>query len=398
LEFLNALSSARPGRVLVRSDERTAIPSKLCDNDSSCDDTGGSEVTDRRVLLTVSGTIPATLDADVEAGRRPRADYRVLAEHLDADVVDVQCAREQGGRFSRLLAATGEGPLLAWYAWRRRRRYDVIMTDGEQVGLPLAVLIRWLGSGGTRHAMIVHVVSVPKKERLVRWTRISGAIDRWIVYSSAQAEFIRRRFGVPEHRVVLTSFMVDTLFFTSGPPPDQGRPMICSAGLERRDYPTLVEAVRGLDIDVVIAAASPWSRQTDSSKGVELPSNVTIERLSLHQLRDLYARSQFVVLPLLEVDFQAGITTILEAMSMCRAVVCSRTAGQTDTIVDGLTGLYVPPRDADALRRVIQHLTTSRAECRSLGAAGRKWVLTQAELDRYAERLSAVVRSLSPTS
>jgi glycosyltransferase involved in cell wall biosynthesis len=346
------------------------------------------------VLLTVSGTIPATLDVDVAAGRRPRADYRVLAEHLGADIVDVQHAREEGGRVARLLARAGGGPLLAWYAWRHRRRYEVIVTDGEQVGLPLALLVRWLGSGGARHAMIVHIVSVPKKEWLVRLTLIAGAIDRWIVYSSAQAEFIRHRLGVPVDRIVLTPFMVDTEFFTPVEPPTTGRPTICSAGLERRDYPTLVRAIDGLDVDVVIAAASPWSRQRDSSEDVPLPTNVTIERLSLDQLRSLYARSRLVVMPLVDVDFQAGITTILEAMAMGRAVVCTRTSGQTDTIVDGVTGLYVPPDDADALRAAIERLLESPAECRALGAAAREWAVEHAELDRYAERLAAIVRTL----
>lgn len=351
-------------------------------------------MTDRRVLLTVSGTIPATLDDDVAAGRRPRADYRVLAEHLEADVVDVRRAREEGGRFARLLARAGTGPLLAWYVWRRRRRYEVIVSDGEQVGLPLALLMRWLGSGGARHAMIVHILSVPKKAWLVRLTAIARAIDRYIVYSSAQAEFIEHRFGVPADRVVLTPFMVDTRFFTPVEPPTGGLPTICSAGLERRDYPTLMRAVEGLDVDVVIAAASPWSRQRDSSDGVPLPDNVTIERLSLDELRDLYARCRFVVMPLVDVEFQAGITTILEAMAMGRAVVCTRTAGQTDTIVDGATGVYVRPGDTADLRATINRLLESPAECEALGTAAREWVVEHAELDRYAERLAAAVRVL----
>ena len=347
------------------------------------------------MLLTVSGAIPTTLDDDVASGRRPRADYRVLAEHLDADVVDVPRARNEGGRLGRLLARAGAGPILAWYAWRRRRDYDIILTDGEQVGLPLAFLMRWFGSGRCRHAMIVHVLSVPKKLWLIRLTRIARSIDRYIVYSSEQADVVRG-LGVPGERVVLTTFMVDTRFF-SPVEPSATRPTICSAGLERRDYPTLVRAVDGLDVDVVIAAASPWSRQRDSSEGVRLPSNVTIERLPLDELRDLYARSRFVVMPLVDVDFQAGITTILEAMAMGRAVVCTRTAGQSDTIDDGATGIYVPPGDADALRATIQHLLAAPDECTTLGAAARSWVVERAELDRYAERLAAVVGAMLPS-
>ncbi|MCJ7657726.1 MAG: hypothetical protein MUO67_01105 [Anaerolineales bacterium] len=90
-----------------------------------------------------------------------------------------------------------------------------------------------------------------------------------------------------------------------------GRPLICSVGLERRDYPTLIEAVRGLDLQLVIAAASPWSKQADSTQGQDLPSNVTVKRFTQYELRDLYARSRFMVMPLYDVPFQAGITTIL---------------------------------------------------------------------------------------
>jgi glycosyltransferase involved in cell wall biosynthesis len=194
---------------------------------------------------------------------------------------------------------------------------------------------------------------------------------------------------------VLTPFMVDTKFFTPVESPTTGRPTICSAGLERRDYPTLLRAVDGLDVDVVIAAASPWSRQRDSSEDVPLPTNVTIERLPLDQLRGLYGRSRLVVMPLLDVDFQAGITTILEAMAMGRAVVCTRTTGQTDTIIDDVTGRYVPPGDADALRAAIQRLLESPDTCRVLGAGARAWAVEHAELDRYVERLAAVVRTLA---
>lgn len=354
----------------------------------------GADPAQRRTLLTVSGTIPATLDDDVAAGRRPRADYRVLADRLEADVVDVAGAKRALGRLGDLLGRGGAGPVLAWYAWRRRRSYDLVLTDGEQVGLPLAVLMRWFGSGRCRHAMIVHFLSVPKKLWLVRLTRVAPAVDRYIVYCSAQADAVRR-LGVPDERIVQSTFMVDTTFFQPNAI-DSDRPTVSTAGLERRDYPTFVRAVDGLDVDVVIAAASPWSRQRDSSAGLQLPANVTVERLSLHELRDLYARSRFVVMPLENVAFQAGITTILEAMAMARTVICTRTAGQTDTIIDGVTGIYVPPNDAQALQSAIERLLSMPDHCDELGRAARAWVVEHAELDRYAERLAAIAEDLTP--
>lgn len=347
------------------------------------------------VLLTVSGTIPPDLDEQVADGRRPRADYRVIAGRLGADVVDVTAALAGGRRLRRLLhRVAGAGPLLAWHVFRNRHAYDVVLTDGEQVGLPFALLVRAFGRGRARHVMIVHILSTPQKARLIRWGRLAPLIDRYLVYCSRQAELVRGQLGVPAERVVLTPFMVDTEFFAPERVDVPRRRMICAAGLERRDYPTLMEAVDGLDVEVVIAAASPWSKQADSSQRRRPPANVTIRRLGLDELRELYAASRFVVMPLEQVDFQAGITTILEAMAMERTVVCTRTPGQTDTIVDGLTGLYVPPADPAELRRVIESLLADEATANRLGCAARAWAVLHADVERYADGIADVIAGL----
>ena len=142
-----------------------------------------------------------------------------------------------------------------------------------------------------------------------------------------------------------------------------------------------MSAVEGLDVEVVIAAASPWSKWADSSAGAQPPANVDIRRLGFVDLRQLYADAAFVVMPLMDVDFQAGITTILEAMAMARAVVCTRTPGQTDTIVDGCSGVYVPPGDVGALRQAITTLLDDAPEAERLGEGGRRWVEEHATVE-----------------
>lgn len=351
----------------------------------------------RPVLLTVSGTIPDDLDEQVAEGRRPRADYRVIAAECGADVVDVRRALGECGRLGRILHRIGgAGVLLAWYAFRRRGRYRVLLTDGEQVGIPLAVLTRVFGKRGSVHVMIVHILSVPKKMRVMSGARLARQVDVYVTYCTRQSELIRDELGVPESDIVLSTFMVDTAFFARERATGQRRRMICSAGLERRDYPTLLDAVDGLDVEVVIAAASPWSHQSDSTAGRALPSNVQIRRLTLFELRQLYVEAAFVVMPLVEVDFQAGITTILEAMSMELAVVCTRTRGQTDTIVDGETGVYVPPADADALRAAITRLLDDPQDAARLGGNAREWVASHADVGQYAKFLAGVVASAAP--
>jgi glycosyltransferase involved in cell wall biosynthesis len=345
-----------------------------------------------RVLLTVSGAVPTDLDQDVARGNRPRADYAELARELGADLLDVPAALRTTGWLGRALARIGgPGAVLAWACFRSRRRYDVVFTDGEQVGLPLAALLR-LVRERPAHLMVVHRLSVPKKAVLFRALRLGEGIDRMFTYASAQRRFVEEHLRSPVGSVVQTPFMVDTAFFAPevAPPRRRGetRPLICAAGLERRDYPTMVEAVRDLDVRVVLAAASPWSKQPDSSAGVDRPVQVEVRQLGFVDLRALYAEADVVVVPVVETDFQAGITTILEAMAMAKPIICTRTSGQTDTIIDGVTGVYVPPGDPDAMRDAIERLLADPAWASSLGAAARRWAVEHADIHRYCERLA----------
>jgi glycosyltransferase involved in cell wall biosynthesis len=94
----------------------------------------------------------------------------------------------------------------------------------------------------------------------------------------------------------------------------------------------------------------------------------------------------------LETDFQAGVTTLLEAMAMARPIICSGTKGQTDVIVDGETGRYVPVGDPAALRREITTLLDDPDSRRQMGEAGRAWVTRSADIDEYVRLLSERVR------
>jgi hypothetical protein len=124
---------------------------------------------------------------------------------------------------------------------------------------------------------------------------------------------------------------------------------------------------------------------------IDIPANVTARGYDLFALRQLYADAAIVVVPLQETDFQAGITTILEAMSMGKPVVCTLTTGQTDTIVDGETGIYVAPGDAAGMRAAIERLLADPTEADRLGANARAWVVANAGLDGYVARLKSLL-------
>ena len=358
----------------------------------------GSEIGGHmNTLLSVSGVIPSDLEAQVADGKRPQADYVEMARQFGADLVDFAKARSLHPRLGPLIERIG-GPhlLLAWTCFRLSRRYDTVVTDGEQIGLPLALLTRFSLRRRMRHLMIVHVLSVRKKVHLARTFRLTSQIDMLVVYSSWQKMFIERELHVPAHKVVLSTFMVDTSFFSPDRVSPNPRNAVCSAGLEHRDYATLIDATEALPIDVIVASGSPWSKRPDLLRGRDIPANVHVSTLTLFELRQLYADCKFVVVPLSPVLFQAGVTTILEAMAMGKAVICSKTPGQCDVIQHERTGLYVEPGDPEALRAAIERLIDDPELTERLGAAGRAWV-ERADIQRYAAGLAKfVVQAPSP--
>lgn len=339
----------------------------------------------------------------------------MLAENLGATVLDRRSVDRSA--LARILRRTvGNGPAQAWLAFHRRADADVIVTDGEHVGIPLAFLLA-ASRSRVKHITIGHRLTSPKKQLLLRTFRAHDRIDRIAVHSRHQRESALN-LGVPAERLAFLPYQVDSQFWSPTGPAEER--LIVSAGLEHRDYPTLMRAARGLDAQVVIGAASNWSRHEFSAD--VLPANVRVGSFDYFELRDLYARAAVVVVPLLDVDNQAGVTTILEAMSMGKAVIVSQTRGQTDVVEDRRApergeprarpislarilaaerrlhvepnGFYVPPGDEDALRRAINYLLDHPAERAQLGRAGRDLVTSLFTVDDFAARIAELVRAL----
>ncbi|MCP5101718.1 MAG: glycosyltransferase family 4 protein [Chloroflexi bacterium] len=354
------------------------------------------------VLLTVSGTISADISTQISQGKRPLADYIAMARAFGADLLDYAAARQNSSWFGKMIEkVAGPNALLAWICYKKRHQYRVVFTDGEQVGIPFAFLLKFGGFVKRPfHITIAHILSVSKKMRLMDWFRLQSHIDIFFVYATWQKQFIEQQWHLPDERVVYTPFMVDADFFSPERTVatdvvrtlvDEKKPTICAVGMEFRDYPTLLQAVNGLDVQVIIAAASPWSKRADTTADQEIPKNVIVRRFSQFELRDLYKVSEFLVMPLFTVNFQAGVTALLEAMAMEKAVICSRTPGQTDVVVEGKTGLYVPPEDVDALRSAIMCLLNEPVTAVAMGKNGRDRIDSYMSLSHYVVRLNQYV-------
>jgi len=364
----------------------------------------------------------AELARQAAAGTRPRKDYVEVARALDADILDPWYMTERASPVGRALANRA-GVLIGelYEAFSARNRFSSICAWADRAGLPLALMYK-LARSRDDLALVSVYLSSGKKSMFLRNLGVHSHLGAIVNFSSVQMEFAAQQLRVPPSKLHHVMQSVDERFWHPlDVPPSQA---ICSVGWEARDYGTLVKAVPGLPVDAHIAVGTQGLSSSTIETGGDghreparfdsmagkftqplyrawraevlqdgLPPEVTVHnQLSQVALRDLYARSRFVVVPLHEADFDAGVTTITEAMAMAKAVITTRTRAQVDVIRDGVHGLYVPPADPRSLRQAVDYLLRNPEVAERMGRAGRQQAEKCHALDQYVRRVAAIVR------
>jgi len=147
----------------------------------------------------------------------------------------------------------------------------------------------------------------------------------------------------------------------------------------------LLAAAQGMNL--VVAGDGPLRDRVPFARGF----------VQHDELQQLYARAAVVACPSRREGF--GVAC-LEAMAHGRPVVATRVGGLLDLVVDGETGIVVPPCDPPALRSALERLLADPDLRRRLGTAGRdrarthfSWEkVTDATLAAYAEAMGTMER------
>jgi glycosyltransferase involved in cell wall biosynthesis len=134
----------------------------------------------------------------------------------------------------------------------------------------------------------------------------------------------------------------------------------------------LLAAANGLDL--VVAGDGPLRARVPQALGFVPPA----------ELAELYDRAAVVVCPSRRDGFPVACA---EAMAHARPVVASAVGGLPDMVVDGETGLLVPPRDPEALRAAIDRLLADADLRRRLGENARAHIAELCDWDRIVDTI-----------
>lgn len=259
---------------------------------------------------------------------------------------------------------------LARQARQMAADYDLVWAGSEKVAIPLSMM-------GLQKPLVVtlHYPQAPLRAAVLK--RL-GVAKRWAAagyISAADRDFFRDELKMPSSRLFpIQGIKLDYFQSASG---TTGGPIL-SLGVTKRDYGTLTAALAslpGYETEIYVS-----SRFGDSFRGQlprdGLPAWVHFcEPVSDQSLIARYQRARFVVVTLENTrQTSAGVNVMLEASASGKAVIATRTAGTPSYMIEGKTGILVPPYDVAALRAAIEKLWTRPELAQSMGMEGRRFV------------------------
>lgn len=326
-----------------------------------------------------------------------------LARGLDAqefDVTVVTGSGDVGGLKAVVVPSLVRDPALGRDAAAVRelskvfRGADVVHLHTSKAGFVGGLAARWAGARA--------IVYTPHGHIFAKDAKIPGVSDQ-PAHVRAAFYVLRRTAHKLAHRTVALSDVdrdeqlalkldsaaryvvipngVDVERFAPRPKSDAVRRVVGIGRLvPEKGFSTLIEAMKELPgVDCAVAG--------------EGPERLTGARFvgALADVRPLIADADVVAVPSL---YESQGMAAIEAMAMARPVVASRVGGLPAVVVDGETGLLVPPGDPKALAAAIRSLLDDPGRARAMGERGRARVLERFRVERMVQDHATLYRSL----
>jgi glycosyltransferase involved in cell wall biosynthesis len=286
-----------------------------------------------------------------------------------------------------------------YLAYRTKRiadQYDIIWANSEKVAVPLSFL-------NIKKPMVV-ILQNPESPLRMLLIRLTGIARKWAgigVVSNESGKLLQAEFGVKPDRI-FQYFAARTDLFQPADheyPVDQSR--ILSIGVAKRDYDTMIAALSELPgYQTEIFVSSKYGDQYTGGQINKVADWIRFPgRLTDEELRCRYQQARFVVVPLKPTSHTgAGVTSVFEASASGKAVIATDTGGMNSYVVDGKTGLLVPPADVQALRNAIRKLWENPKLALEMGRAGREFVKKNYSQQGVVELTTRFLRNLILTS
>jgi glycosyltransferase involved in cell wall biosynthesis len=313
-----------------------------------------------------------------------RVDYApgVVVEHVDAgpaEAIEKDRMLPYMGRFAQYLKWrwTEERPdVVHAHFWMSGK---ASLDAGLPLDIPVVQTFHALGIEKRRHQ---GAKDTSPASRLDEERRIAQEATRIVATASAEA-FELVRMGADKARISVVPCGVDLRMFQPlGPAEGRDRRrkrIVCLSRLvERKGIGDVINALTLLpDVELVIAGGPEAERLREDAEAQRLQQLASdlgvadrvvfrgrVERVNVPPL--LRSADAVVCYPWYE---PFGIVP-LEAMACGVPVVVAQVGGLVDSVVNGVTGIHVPPRSPIALAEALRDLLSNEKRCIEIALAG----------------------------
>jgi glycosyltransferase involved in cell wall biosynthesis len=222
-----------------------------------------------------------------------------------------------------------------------------------------------------------------------------------VCISEFHRDFFLKNGARPEQLFIVYCGIDLSHFTPSRRPRDRARPYhILSSGrlVEKKGFAELIDACailreRGLDFRCTIAGSGPDEaalRARITAAGLDDLVTLTGAALKQEDIPDFMATGDVYTLPCVwasDNDVDGLPQMLMEAMGCGLPAVSTRLVGIPDLVLDGETGLLVPPRDPAALADALQRLEADDALAGRLAEAGTRHLHAMFDIETCLEPL-----------
>ena len=165
----------------------------------------------RTLILLAKKRVP-DLTTRIDKGEEPRVEYLELAQQLGAELLDFHSVEASPLPTVRWISRRlGLCWGLALLGLLRRREFDHVYATGEDVGIPLTMLLR-VARCHEKLTMVVHNAGTPKRTKVLRALG-HRAYRHVICLGSEQQRVLTQQIGLPASKVKRFNQWCDHRFY-----------------------------------------------------------------------------------------------------------------------------------------------------------------------------------------
>lgn len=244
-------------------------------------------------------------------------------------------------------------------------RYDCIVLGGGRSDMFYAILQTFLPFW-KKPCIMIDCLWYESPSKWRSWLKIATmklvdrSIDRYVVWASREIEAYASAFRLPREKFIFIPYhtTLDNYHLTAS---DGG--YLFSGGNFARDYRTLIDSIRELPIELLIACTRP-----ELFSDISIPDNVIIQGFTHEEYLKKMAGCTINIVALAPgLLHSGGQQTFLNSMYLGKPTIVLDTEGAKDYIIHGKDGLLVEAGNPDSLRKAILYLVHNKQEANILG-------------------------------